>query len=1127
MTTAYTSLLGLALPVTGELSGTWGDTVNNSITSLLDSAIAGTQTLTADTTLTTTTGAANQSRQAILLCSPASANITITAPAQSKIYTVINTSATYTVKICGVGPTTGVTLAVSESAVVAWNGTDFIRISSSNSTTGNFTVNGNLVVTGNTTLGDADTDTITQTASYVTGTQLKSAKTATNTLNLAAYDTDGAAYTNLITLTASTTPTLALTSTGVGTINNMSVGATTASTGAFTTLSATGVATFSAGSAAAPAITTTGDTNTGIWFPAADTIAFTEGGVESMRIDSSGNVGIGTTSPSGLLHLSGNTAATTAPTIVLQDSGTTATRLGTLTNDGGDLVLAMTASLTDLRSAITLFDDRKITFTTNAAERMRIDSSGNLLLGTSTNITGLVSAPKQIIYGSTATDGAGVYPATLSIIDDRAYNSTSPQPGGGITFGYKYNVAGSIALGPSIQGFKENTTDADFASGIKFLTRANGSPPAERMRIDASGNVGIGTTSPAQGLEVLSAGVAFRSSKTASTSSNTRMYGGAYTGNLATIAVLNGTSGANDLIIGGGTSGGEPVSTILIYTGTAGTTGAGTEKIRIDSSGNVGIGVTPSAWTSIFKAVQVKQGSISTDSSNNTTFANNCYFDGANWKYINTAASQQYLQYAGTHIWNTAASGTAGNTITFTQAMTLDASSLLSLVGSGSGLKITRRDTSAQAYVIYSSAGNLQFFNGTSDAMTLDASGNLAIGATSAAGRLLVVASDGTAPNNTTANGALKVRSTATAAVGAGPSITFEGQTGNTTANFAFAGIQGFKGSATAADYSGVLAFYTQNSGGSTALTERMRIDSSGNVAIGGTNPQGARVSITGGTLPTAQSGLVMSSGLTAGRLVTGDTNSATAVINQYLDLSTTELSAGTSGSLTSGLAVAGGTAAVNPNTVRLFTAGAERMRIDSSGNLGIGTSSPAYRLDVLGSARLKTGASGTPVIISTGSDSQGTLRFGSTGNEYSINGGSDYVGMIFNTAGSERMRIDTTGNAQFSTGAVMPYAPAPAGIAAATTLTNANIQTQIISATGTTYTITMPLGTTLETLATWATTGIGYDFYVINTASGTVTMAVNTGVTSLGTLTIATGVSAQFRIRRTAANTFVLYRLG
>jgi hypothetical protein len=66
-----------------------------------------------------------------------------------------------------------------------------------------------------------------------------------------------------------------------------------------------------------------------------------------------------------------------------------------------------------------------------------------------------------------------------------------------------------------------------------------------------------------------------------------------------------------------------------------------------------------------------------------------------------------------------------------------------------------------------------------------------------------------------------------------------------------------------------------------------------------------------------------------------------------------------------------------------------------------------------------------------------------------------------------------------------------------------------------------------METLATWATTNISYDFYVVNTASGTVTMAVNTGVTSLGTLTIATGVSAHFRIRRTAANTFVLYRLS
>ena len=143
MTTAYTSLLGLALPVTGELSGTWGDTVNNSITSLLDSAIAGTTTLStdADVTLTTTSGAANTAREAILLCSGARTVLrTITAPAQSKIYTVINaTTGGFSVKIVGVGPTTGVTILAGESALIAWNGSDFIKISS-NSVLGALTV---------------------------------------------------------------------------------------------------------------------------------------------------------------------------------------------------------------------------------------------------------------------------------------------------------------------------------------------------------------------------------------------------------------------------------------------------------------------------------------------------------------------------------------------------------------------------------------------------------------------------------------------------------------------------------------------------------------------------------------------------------------------------------------------------------------------------------------------------------------------------------------------------------------------------------------------------------------------------------------------------------------------------
>jgi len=133
MTTAATSLLGLALPVTGELSGTWGDTVNNQITSLLDSAVAGTTSLSTDldVTLSTTTLAANQARQAILLCTGSRTSIkTITAPAQSKAYIVINaTTGGYAVKVVGVGPTTGVNILPGEYVLIAWNGSDFVKVS--------------------------------------------------------------------------------------------------------------------------------------------------------------------------------------------------------------------------------------------------------------------------------------------------------------------------------------------------------------------------------------------------------------------------------------------------------------------------------------------------------------------------------------------------------------------------------------------------------------------------------------------------------------------------------------------------------------------------------------------------------------------------------------------------------------------------------------------------------------------------------------------------------------------------------------------------------------------------------------------------------------------------------------
>lgn len=131
MTTVYTPLLGFALPVTGELSGTWGDVVNASITELVEDAIAG--SVTADVTsgnwtLTTTgSGAANQARSAILIPTGTPGTTrNIIAPSQSKAYIVDNQSDGAVVVKGSV--TTGATVVAGTTALVAWDGSDFVLV---------------------------------------------------------------------------------------------------------------------------------------------------------------------------------------------------------------------------------------------------------------------------------------------------------------------------------------------------------------------------------------------------------------------------------------------------------------------------------------------------------------------------------------------------------------------------------------------------------------------------------------------------------------------------------------------------------------------------------------------------------------------------------------------------------------------------------------------------------------------------------------------------------------------------------------------------------------------------------------------------------------------------------------
>lgn len=139
-----------------------------------------------------------------------------------------------------------------------------------------------------------------------------------------------------------------------------------------------------------------------------------------------------------------------------------------------------------------------------------------------------------------------------------------------------------------------------------------------------------------------------------------------------------------------------PTTSATLLTDSSGVLNIGSGQVYKNASGNVGIGVTPSAWGAAFslKALQIASagalmGLDAGTGNQQINVVTNAYYDGTNWKYITSDGATLYAQNtSGIHQWLNASSGTAGNTLTFTEKMRIDSNGNV-LVGKTSTLETT------------------------------------------------------------------------------------------------------------------------------------------------------------------------------------------------------------------------------------------------------------------------------------------------------------------------------------------------------------------------------------------------------------------------------------------------------
>jgi hypothetical protein len=252
------------------------------------------------------------------------------------------------------------------------------------------------------------------------------------------------------------------------------------------------------------------------------------------------------------------------------------------------------------------------------------------------------SAIQSFYVGSEGTDlsfGSNAYVATSGAYTRFDATKASAY----INLNRAGNIQFAVGTGAPSEGMRLTSTGLGIGTSL----------PYDKLEVSKSTSGGLGAvivaTNPAAAATSNAASIGFRTSSSFNAS-------GFYS---ARIAAVQGSGGIAD------------ISTVF-YRYDAGTP-SGVELMRLDSSGNLGLGVTPSA--SSFTTMQIKNASLSGWASDLSAMflTANTRFDGTNFRYISTSFACQYRQQSGDHYWYNAASGTAGDAISFTQAATLTA----------------------------------------------------------------------------------------------------------------------------------------------------------------------------------------------------------------------------------------------------------------------------------------------------------------------------------------------------------------------------------------------------------------------------------------------------------------------